>query len=234
MIRCCQSMLTLTFEIPRARRVWITCSVMPTLRIRIFIAGSEFLCSRNTVTPRSPAWAAASAIPSTKARPRLGVRRLERVVVALDPGPDDHLRADVGREVDRLACQPQRLRARLVVGRAEASLAEAGIEMEAARDAVDAVPVERATDRLEVLVRELLRIMELVVVDQPAEPFDGGADLLHRRDARELRLVPTRVEARRHAAERPDPQTRLHRGDPIGKPSSPPLHHSRWGVVSGR
>ena len=58
-------MLTLTFEIPRVRRVWITCSVMPTLRIRIFIAGSEFLCSRKTVTPRSAACEAASPTPST-------------------------------------------------------------------------------------------------------------------------------------------------------------------------
>ena len=50
------------------------------------------------------------ADPVDEARPRLGVRRLERVVVALDPGPDDHLRADVAREVDRLPSQSQRLR----------------------------------------------------------------------------------------------------------------------------
>ena len=91
---------------------------------------------------------------------------------------------DVGGEVDRLAGEPQRLRARLVVGRAEASLAEAGIEVQAARDAVDAVPVERAADRLEVLGRELLRVVELVVVDQVAEPLDRGAHLVGRRDRR--------------------------------------------------
>ena len=34
--------------------------------VTIFIAGSEFLCSRNTVTPRSAAWDAASATPSRK------------------------------------------------------------------------------------------------------------------------------------------------------------------------
>ena len=49
MIRCCQSMLTFTLSMPCARSVWITCSVMPMLRMRIFIAGSEFLCSRKTV-----------------------------------------------------------------------------------------------------------------------------------------------------------------------------------------
>src|SRR5712692_6901241 len=38
MIRCCQSMLTCTLSIPCARSLWITWSVMPMLRIRIFIA----------------------------------------------------------------------------------------------------------------------------------------------------------------------------------------------------
>ena len=47
--RCCQSMLTFTLSIPCARNVWITCSVMPTFRMKIFIAGSEFLCSRKTL-----------------------------------------------------------------------------------------------------------------------------------------------------------------------------------------
>ncbi len=59
-------MLTLTFSIPWARRVWMTCSVMPMLRMKIFIAGSEFLCSRNTVTPRPFACCAASPTPSMK------------------------------------------------------------------------------------------------------------------------------------------------------------------------
>ena len=35
-------------------------------------------------------------------RPRLGVRHLERVVVALAAGPDDHLRADVAGEIGSL------------------------------------------------------------------------------------------------------------------------------------
>ena len=64
MIRCCQSMLTWTFSMPWARSLWMTCSVMPMLRIRIFIAGSLFLCSRNSLRPclahTSAAWPTAS------------------------------------------------------------------------------------------------------------------------------------------------------------------------------
>jgi hypothetical protein len=58
-------MFTWTFVIPRRRSVWITCSVIPTLRMRIFIAGSEFLCSRKSFTPFAAQVSAASAIPST-------------------------------------------------------------------------------------------------------------------------------------------------------------------------
>ena len=56
------------------------------------------------------------ADPVDEPRPRLLVGRLEGVVVALDPGPDDHLRARLTGEVDRLARQPQRLLAGGVVG----------------------------------------------------------------------------------------------------------------------
>ena len=65
MSRCCQSMFTWTLSIPRARSVWITCSVIPMFRMKIFIAGSEFLCSRKSFTPCSAQRSAASAIPST-------------------------------------------------------------------------------------------------------------------------------------------------------------------------
>ena len=59
-------MLTVTLSIPSRRSEWITCSVIPMFRIRIFIAGSEFLCSRKTFTPRSFACCAAWPTPSTK------------------------------------------------------------------------------------------------------------------------------------------------------------------------
>src|ERR687886_540628 len=141
MIRCCQSMLTLTLSRPSARSLWITCSVIPMLRIRIFIAGSEFLCSRKTVMPRSRACPAASRMPSRNR--------------AHDSGPDDHLRADVGREVDRREREAERLVTCRVVRRTERPLCEPGVEVQPARDAVDPVAVERGRDALEVRPREL-------------------------------------------------------------------------------
>ena len=50
---------------PCARSLWITWSVIPMFRMKIFIAGSEFLCSRNTVTPFARACWADSPTPST-------------------------------------------------------------------------------------------------------------------------------------------------------------------------
>jgi hypothetical protein len=61
-------MLTLTLSRPCARSEWMTCSVMPMFRIRIFIAGSEFLCSRNRRTPWSAHRCAASPTPSINHR----------------------------------------------------------------------------------------------------------------------------------------------------------------------
>src|SRR5947208_3417245 len=56
----------------------------------------------------------------------------------------------------------------------------------------------------------LLRIVELVVVDQPVEAFDRCAELLDRRDTGEFRLIAARVEPGCHSSERPDSETRLH------------------------
>ena len=58
-------MFTLTVSMPSARNLWITWSVMPMFRMKIFIAGSEFLCSRKRRTPCSRQRSAASPIPST-------------------------------------------------------------------------------------------------------------------------------------------------------------------------
>ena len=60
----------------------------------------------------------------------------------------------------------------------EAALAEARVEVQAAGDAVDAVAVERLAHLVEVVLAELLRVVELVVVDQVAEPGDGAPHLL--------------------------------------------------------
>ncbi len=105
-------------------------------------------------------------------RPALGVRGLEGVVVALDPRPDDEVGAEPAREVgggDRAAL---RLGPHLRVGGAEAAAAEERVEMEPGRDAVDAVLAQHPAHRVEVLLGELLRVVELVVVDQPVEPVD--------------------------------------------------------------
>jgi hypothetical protein len=89
-------------------------------------------------------------------------------------------------------------------GEQNAPLPKRGSRWRPARDAVDPVPVERVSDLVEVRRRQLLRVVELVVVDQVAEPLDRGPHLLRRRLARELGLVPGSVEAGRHVAEGPD------------------------------
>ena len=68
-------------------------------RMRIFIAGSEFLCSRKSWTPWAAQRSAASPDALDEPAPALRVGRLERVVVALDPGPDDEVRAERAGEV---------------------------------------------------------------------------------------------------------------------------------------
>src|SRR5262249_3963484 len=86
--------------------------------------------------------------------------------------------------------------------------------METGRDAVDAVPAEGAAHVVQVPGRQLLRIVELVVVDQVAQPFDGATDLLRGRLRRVLGLVAARYEAGDHRAHRPDAEAGLHRSSP--------------------
>ena len=69
-------------------------------RMKIFIAGSEFLCSRNTVTPAPVRVLGGLAYSVDEALPRVRIAGLERVVVALDPRPDDEVGADVGGQID--------------------------------------------------------------------------------------------------------------------------------------
>ena len=142
--------------------------------------------------------------------PALGIRRLERIVVALDPGPEDEVRADLAREVDRLERERESGVAHGVVRGRETALAEPRVEVQPGADGVDAVPVERGPDVVEVLCRELLRIVKLVVVHQRAEAFDGAMHLLGGGLARVLRLIAARHEARDHGAERPDSKARFH------------------------
>ena len=143
--------------------------------------------------------------------PRVAVRRLERVVVALDAWPEDHLRSDLAGEACRSQSLGQRVRAHRVVGRRQAALAEARVEMRTGTDGVDAVPAERLAHVVEVLLGQLLRVVELVVVDQLAQAVDGPLDPPGGGLAGALGLVATRDEPRDHRPEGPDAETRLRR-----------------------
>src|SRR3954465_2821699 len=143
-------------------------------------------------------------------RPALAVGRLERVVVALDPGPDDEVSAQLAGEVRRRARDLPRRLAHARVGRGEAALAEAMVDVQAAGDRVDAVAVERLAHLVEVVLAELPGVVELVVVDQALEPGHRAPHLVGRALPAVLRLVALRHEARDHPAQRPDPEARLH------------------------
>src|SRR3954447_16813755 len=82
--------------------------------------------------------------------------------------------------------------------------------MQAACDAVDAVALERLLHLFEVLGRELLRVVELVVVHQVAEPLHSRSHFRRGARSRELGLVPAGIEPGRHRSECPDAQARLH------------------------
>src|SRR5215470_9759874 len=82
--------------------------------------------------------------------------------------------------------------------------------MEAGGDAVDVVAVESVANGVEVVRRQLLRVVELVPVDEVAEALDRAAHLLCRRLADPLRLVAAGHEPRDHRSEGPDSETRLH------------------------
>ena len=92
----------------------------------------------------------------------------------------------------------------------ESAAPELRVEVQTRGDAVDAVSAERLAHVVEVLPRELLRVVELVVVDQPLQALDCAAYVLDRRPAVVLRLVAAGDEAGDHRPERPDAETRLH------------------------
>ena len=137
---------------PSARSLWMTCSVIPTLRIMIFIAGSEFLCSRKSFTPCSAHACAASPMPSISHFHESRVGRLERVVVALDPGPDDVVRAERAGEVAPATVRSTRLARGLRVGADEPAAAERRVQVHARGDAVDVVVAERVAHLVEVVL----------------------------------------------------------------------------------
>ncbi len=145
--------------------------------------------------------------------PRVDVRRLERVVVALAAGPDDQVGAQRPGERSRLAHDPSRLRAHRRIRIDQAAPAEARIQVQTAGYAVDIViGPECGPDFVEVRRRELLRVVELVAVDEVSEALDRPVHLLgHRlRFVAVLGLVAGRDEPCDHRSERPDAQARLH------------------------
>src|SRR4051812_37819455 len=142
-------------------------------------------------------------------RPRIGVQRLERVVVTLDPGPDDEVGAQRGGELGASPGEPQRLLADLRVGRREAALAKARVDVQAGADRVDVVAVERLAHVVEQLLVELAGVVELVPVDQIAEALNRAADLRGHRLVRVVGLIAARHEPRDHRAQRPDAEAGL-------------------------
>ena len=94
--------------------------------------------------------------------------------------------------------------------RGQPAAPELRVEVQPGRDAVDVVLAERVTHLVEVLLPELLRVVELVAVDQVAEPVHGAANPLGRGLVRPLRLVAGGDESRHHRPEGPDPEAGLH------------------------
>src|SRR5205823_6671263 len=82
--------------------------------------------------------------------------------------------------------------------------------VEASRECVDVMTVQGRPHLVEVVGRQLLRVVKLVTVDQVAETLDRSANAVGGRLARELGLVARRDEPRSHRAERPDSEWGLH------------------------
>ena len=142
--------------------------------------------------------------------PRVGVRGLERVVVALDAGPHDEVRAQRAGEVGGLAGEAARLLAHAGVGRHQPAAAELRIQVQAGGDAVDVVVAERRAHVVEVVGRELVGVVELVAVHQVAEALHRAVHLLGGRFRGVLGLVAHGDEAGDHRAQRPYAEAGLH------------------------
>src|SRR5581483_4038810 len=125
---------------------------------------------------------------------------------------DDERNAERAGEVRCRGGDPERLAEDGGIGVDEAAAAEARVEVQTAREAVDVVAAEGGAHLVEVLLRQLLRIVELVAVDEVSEAFHGAVHALGGRLTGPLRLVAAGDEARHHRAERPDAERGLHAG----------------------
>ena len=149
--------------------------------------------------------------PVDEPRPALGVRRLERVVVALDPRPDDEVRAELAGEVDGLegALHGFGSRRRRPASTSPPFPKRGSRWRPVAMQYTSCSPSAASTSsRLSGV--ELLRVVELVAVDEVAEPVDRATHPLRGRLAGPLRLVAARDEARHHRPEGPDSERGLH------------------------
>ena len=96
-------MLTWTLSIPRAQRVDHV-QGHPDVAHQDLHRGLGVLVLEEELDSALLAAGGHLADAVDEPRPGLAVRRLERVVVALDAGPEDHLRPDGGREVAGCKC----------------------------------------------------------------------------------------------------------------------------------
>ena len=147
MIRCCQSMFTLTFVVAAVAQLVDHEQRHPDVphqdlhrRLRVLVLEPERLALLGERRRDLPE-------PVDEQVPALRVRRLERVVVALDPRPDDHRHAELAGELRAGDGDLHRLVAHGRIRVAEPAAAEPRIEVQAAGQAVDVVAVpERLAD----------------------------------------------------------------------------------------
>ena len=175
---------------PRARSVWMTCSVIPTFRMRIFIAGSEFLCSRKRLIPCSWQRSGDFADAVDEAGPTLR----DTASGTGSCSPRSRARGSSGRRSrrrSRLRAVPRQAAAARTASSGDESppLPNSGFRCVPVAMAVDSVPAERRAHVLEVVLVELLRVVELVVVDEVPEAADRTRHLCRGRLPGVLRLV---------------------------------------------
>ena len=180
------------------------------LRMRMFIAGSEFLCSRKTVTPFSSACATNSATRVDEGIPGALVVALEVVVVALGAGPDDEVRVDLGGEIDAALQRVDALAAQRRIGVGERAELIRRIGVQPRRDAVDVHRAERATDGVERVFVDLAGVVVFEAVHQSGQPVHHAPRPRDHIFADYLGMVARRHEARAVGAKRPDADAILH------------------------
>ena len=210
MSRCCQSMLTLMLSRPCAAQLVDHVQRHPDVahedlhrRLRVLVLQEQDDAVLGAALRRL-----AEALDEPG--PALRVGRLERVVVALDPRPDDEVGADRAGEVAAARRPPTRLLPRRGSGEIRPPRPKRGSRwrpLAGSRRRARRAPSRTSSRSLR---RELARVVELVAVDHVAEAVDSPTHALDRRLAGSFRLIAGGNEPGHHRAEGPDPQARLH------------------------